>query len=574
VEKVTVPAAAGRLINAVANMGYDHEVALCDLVDNSIDAQAKTINIHLSKEIKERGRKETINKYLIADDGIGMDKDTLINAFTLGSVRAYPKHALGKFGIGLKSASLSLGNKIVMLTKTAQADKPLCAILSRKHIEEVGNYEIDLGNNPPDQYAQLWEQYAPDQKQGTVLVIEDLNTPPDVDFIDYLRRYSGIIYHLFLEQQRVRTFSIDGKDVEPLDPLFMQEAETNGSLGNPSDWTGETCHLLLAPDSLTLDDGTKCEVAATHLIHPPTFKKQGKQEEMRQHYGIEPDEYTGRPRQGFYIYRNQRVIILAELFRGMVSRETSTWAFRARLMFDESADRVLLLDVRKRHCQLPPTARANLKNLISPVQTKSVKAWKEAGERVGKGNQKSRNTIANQSITKTSVANSDYTPGFSLKTPQEFKEREQRQAEIRLDALTAIQDKAVTEETLETAARQKDVVLPIESLKGNAMWEVYPATTAKLVEIIINQNNSWIAIAYKEAETDARITLLLHQFLTIIGRAELEVRTTHRGSLPEREVDNLFKQFRRCASEIAERLADDLPEEMGKLSVEPKNKEE
>jgi hypothetical protein len=124
---------------------------------------------------------------------------------------------------------------------------------------------------------------------------------------------------------------------------------------------------------------------------------------------------------------------------------------------------------------------------------------------------------------------------------------------------------------LEIAARQKDVVLPVQSLKGNVMWEVYPATTAKLVETLINQNNTWIALAYKEAETDARITLLLHQFLTIIGRAELEVRTTHRGNLPEKEVDNLFKEFRRCAGEIAERLADDLPQEMSKLSTEPKN---
>lgn len=44
-EKVKVHASPGRLINAVANMGYDHEVAICDLIDNSIDANATTVNI-------------------------------------------------------------------------------------------------------------------------------------------------------------------------------------------------------------------------------------------------------------------------------------------------------------------------------------------------------------------------------------------------------------------------------------------------------------------------------------------------------------------------------------------------
>jgi hypothetical protein len=454
-----------------------------------------------------------------------------------------------------------------MLTKTIQADKPLCAILSREYIEKVGNYEIDLGDNPPLQYAELWEQHAPNKDQGTILIIEDLNTPPDVDFIDYLRRYCGIIYHLFLEEQRIRTFSIDNKEIEPLDPLFMKEAKENGSLDNPSDWTGETCHLLLEPHPLKLDDGTDCEIAATHLIHPPTFKKYGKQEEMRQHYGIEPDDYTGRPRQGFYIYRNQRIIILAELFRGIVSREIHAWAFRARLMFDESADSALLLDVRKRHCQLPPVARATLKDLIGSYQYKSVKAWKEAGGRVGKGNQKARGIIANESIAKTSVADLSYTPGYTLDTSQEIQKREERQEEIRKDVLTTIQDKTVTEETLETAAKQKDVILPAQSLKGNAMWEVYPATTEKSVEIIINQNHTWIATAYKAAETDGRITVLLHQLLTIIGRAELEVRS----NLPKEGGDNLFKQFRRCVSEIAERLADTLPEELDKFNAEPKD---
>src|SRR5438093_767333 len=110
-EKVQVRAAPGRLINAVAKIGYDPEVAICDIMDNSVDAGATWIRLQLEPLIQEsEGETDTIEKYIIADDGSGMDKETLVEAFTLGSERDYSPHSLGKFGLGLKSAGLSQGN--------------------------------------------------------------------------------------------------------------------------------------------------------------------------------------------------------------------------------------------------------------------------------------------------------------------------------------------------------------------------------------------------------------------------------------------------------------------------------
>jgi hypothetical protein len=136
-EKVPVPAAPGRLIHAVANIGYDPEVALADLVDNSFDARARQIRVVLSQELQgERGETDTISQYLIADDGCGMDREALINAFTLGTRRVYLPHALGKFGLGLKSAGLSLGRQITLVSKTSETggrdagEYPHCPCLS------------------------------------------------------------------------------------------------------------------------------------------------------------------------------------------------------------------------------------------------------------------------------------------------------------------------------------------------------------------------------------------------------------------------------------------------------------
>ena len=72
-ERVPVPTNAGRLINAVARIGYDPEVALTDLIDNSIDAGSHNINVVLvPNHTDDNGN--TVTKYIIADDGCGMNR--------------------------------------------------------------------------------------------------------------------------------------------------------------------------------------------------------------------------------------------------------------------------------------------------------------------------------------------------------------------------------------------------------------------------------------------------------------------------------------------------------------------
>ena len=129
-ERVHVPANPGRLINAIANIGYDPEVALCDLIDNCIDASASNVQVDLVRHAAGDGASDSIAEYRIADNGVGMDRDALISAFTLGSTREYAPHSLGKFGLGMKSAGLSVGNEIAILTKKRSMPDPVCAILA------------------------------------------------------------------------------------------------------------------------------------------------------------------------------------------------------------------------------------------------------------------------------------------------------------------------------------------------------------------------------------------------------------------------------------------------------------
>ena len=287
-EKVDVPAAPGRLISAVARIGYDPEVALCDLIDNCIDAGGTEINVTLIPEYNlDEGETDTISRYIISDNGSGMDRGMLIKAFTLGSNREYPPHSLGKFGLGLKSAGLSLGNRIVLLSKTEVMPSPLCAVLPMEEVENTGEYKIELGE-VPEQYQEYWTKYAvnQDRQHGTTLILEELNDnqPSFSRFLTYLRRYCAVVYHMLLSNEDSwRTMTINGESLEPIDPLFMSEAEENGSLRDPQSWDGRTVHLLLEDHELPLTSTASATIALTNLVHPPSFEPE-RRAERREHY--------------------------------------------------------------------------------------------------------------------------------------------------------------------------------------------------------------------------------------------------------------------------------------------------
>ena len=570
-EMVQVPAQPGRLINAVSRIGYDPEVALCDLMDNSVDAKATKVSVLLERDThEESGDPDAIRRYIIADDGSGMDRKALINAFTLGASRTYPSGSLGKFGIGLKSAGLALGQTIALVTKTKDAEKPQCAVLSIADIETSGEYRISLGDAPEEMHK-LWSEVAPDPTHGTITVLSDLheNQPSFARFVEYFQRYCATTYHMFLEDTK-HPFSIliNGNALSPLDPLFMVEAEANGALPQPLDqWTGRTVHLLLAPQELPLGESTKCLVAATQLVHPPSFEEEGKRDEMRDHYGIESDPYTHRPRHGFYVYRNRRIIVMAERFRGIIASAVQAWAFRARLMFDETADRILDLDVKKRHCELPKDSRNNLKAMVTMHQALSQEAWRSAGRRVEQEKKRTKEDIANESIANSPVVELTYAPGTDLSNETAIHNRQELQKTVSKETAGAIQDQNVPESKLKEKAQQGNIVIPVQGLKANAMWLPYPAVEIGKAETVLNKAHSWVAEAYAAAETDPKITVVLHQVFTILARAELEVRTTTWPDLQADVSTKVFDRFRRKASAIGEDLAESLASELKKFDA-------
>lgn len=110
--KVTLIPDPGVLIEGLRDTGYDFNTALADVIDNSVDAQASLVDVRV--QIIPDGSPSII----ITDDGIGMDKDELLEGMQYGSKNKDkdPKR-LGKFGLGLKTASTAFCRRLSVISR-------------------------------------------------------------------------------------------------------------------------------------------------------------------------------------------------------------------------------------------------------------------------------------------------------------------------------------------------------------------------------------------------------------------------------------------------------------------------
>lgn len=149
-----------RYMEALSSQGYGFEVAIADLVDNSIDAGAKDVVIHFLRE------DEQLISLLVIDDGEGMTDEGLDVAMTVGGRQSYRAEALGMFGTGLKSASLSHASSVTVISKTRRT-----RAAGRRWLMEraLSGFQCDVVD--PDYAQDLVDRYyeCPIVWHGTVI---------------------------------------------------------------------------------------------------------------------------------------------------------------------------------------------------------------------------------------------------------------------------------------------------------------------------------------------------------------------------------------------------------------------
>ncbi|MBB5933758.1 ATP-binding protein [Streptomyces zagrosensis] len=281
-----------RYMEALSSQGYGFEVAIADLIDNSIDAGAKDVVVHVLRNGDE------LVSLLVVDDGRGMDEEALDVAMTVGGRRDYGDKSLGIFGTGLKAASLSHADSVTVISKTKRT-RSVGRRWVTAHAKE--GFQCDIVETG---YAQdLMDRYhgRPITWQGTIIRWDGVRDFPKhggggqtdrylTRMIPKLGLHLGLYLHRFLarddfnitiavEDVLTRTVYMDF-GVESLDPFGYP---VTGSAGFPRVFTADV-------------EGVGDVPLTGHVWTPKSNL----------------DEYravgTVLDKQGFYFYRNDRLV--------------------------------------------------------------------------------------------------------------------------------------------------------------------------------------------------------------------------------------------------------------------------
>lgn len=132
---------AAAMIFALQRMGYTNEAAICDIIDNSIDAGATEVRLIIDKD-----RKSKLFTISFIDNGCGMTKDVLDEALRLGSKTNHDENAdLGKFGMGLCTAGMSLADITEVYTRSEQSDTIYKSVTDVDEIRKFDKFVKYLG---------------------------------------------------------------------------------------------------------------------------------------------------------------------------------------------------------------------------------------------------------------------------------------------------------------------------------------------------------------------------------------------------------------------------------------------
>lgn len=237
------PPGARRLIESLRNLGYECSTAIADLIDNSLSADATEIDV----EINASG--DAPAHILIVDNGRGMDREELTEGMRYGSLQEYSSDDLGKYGLGLKTASLSQCSKLTVASKPApkRGTKPR-RIIKRwdlNHVFKVNDWDLMTLEN--DELKE-WELRALDhdtaKDHGTAVLWSELEeglallSTEDAKrrerelafLIEEISAHLSMVFHRFIQgTQGRRRVKIQVCEVEltPWDPSAAMKTRRN-----------------------------------------------------------------------------------------------------------------------------------------------------------------------------------------------------------------------------------------------------------------------------------------------------------------------------------------------------------
>lgn len=341
-------------INSYRSFGYNLSTAIADIVDNSISANATEINI----DYKWNGQDSFIS---ILDNGNGMNKDELVLAMTPGSKDPEDDrddNDLGRFGMGLKTASFSQCKRLTCITKRVNyATIKRCwdiDFINEENEWQLLDYVSDISffekaNTQNSGTLVLWEKL-----DRIVGIAQNDNESVKNSFyqeMENVRLHLSLVFHKFIESKKIKIY-FQNDEIQAFNP-FLLNLTPKPEMGLPENFDN---------------------VEITYFILPHMSE-----------IGKEDYEKSGGAlgwfqQQGFYIYRGDRLLVAGD-WLGLEKKRDYSKLARIAVNFSNSNDFNWNLDIKKSTATPPIEIRRELSRIAKIAIMKSAKIYNWRGQK-------------------------------------------------------------------------------------------------------------------------------------------------------------------------------------------------
>jgi hypothetical protein len=348
-------------IASLKQLGYTVESAVADLVDNSITAQARNIDVVFTWD----GSHSWV---AVVDDGYGMTKAELITAMTIAAkgpgVSREPAD-LGRFGMGLKTASFSQARQLIVMTAPPDSPRSIRS-WDLDLVIQTGEWRLLQAVDAPDEAIldKLWTGH------GTVVLWRHLHRfdHPDITagdtvsqqhFYDEIRNriepHLGMVFSRFLNGRREINLTVNKNPVPPWDPFLRNQRFVQ----------------QLPPERVPVS-GYSMNIEGFILPHPRHLSEEQAQLAAGPHGWLD--------QQGFYVYRRDRLIVAGDWLGIRGFRKEDKYIL-ARIAVDVPAelDADWSIDIRKSATVPPLAARRHLQRIGEETRRRAAAVLSHRG---------------------------------------------------------------------------------------------------------------------------------------------------------------------------------------------------
>jgi hypothetical protein len=504
-----------QLFRSIAGFKYQLAEAVGDLADNSVDADADKLWIYASK-----------SEIVIADNGAGMSKEDLANAITPWA-KAEERHRAGKrgvFGIGLKSASFSLGNSLEIHTRRNNE------FLSMKlKLNELINKE-DTTFEYSDEETELFQKFK--LKSGTVIRITQINTKKITQpALDKLKNEIGLMFFRLIEKGKV-TILLNDEKVTPLSPLLPDLKK-----GAPQNYYHDYGVTVLEHKR---EDGTKSKIKV-HPVHIGRGNLWSNNDRNKYRFflrkGLTPgaEFSTGLlklDQQGIYLMRNDRLITLGGWY-GIVRSTTLLHhgvSTRVLIEYNSEDDELIGVDHTKTKPDFSPALMDELRDkvLTNCLRDSEARFRKESADAGSTRQASASKELKNRPMTG---------PEWARTTAASTR------AADKVDPERARREKELESKQKKEAEEREDWFRVVDKLAYNGLWATELNKEKKPI-VLLNEKHPGYEALYLESDPD-QLRMNLNFFFYNLA-------------LFEGDVDSLIDDLSKSEKELLQRMFKEL----------------